>query len=149
MYHWILNILLGVLLGISAWIDIRKKIVSDKILVLSFCLGIVVFLIFQPFTILWAAGGTLIGMLVMGISKLTKGQIGMGDGKLLCVTGIYLGVYKNLELFFTALLLASIWGIIVLMIRKADRKTELPFVPFLMMAYVVMTVTQVAQISGL
>ena len=82
-------------------------------------------------------GGSLIGFIIMGISILTKGGIGLGDGGLLCVMGLYVGFYKNLEIFLLALLMASICGIVLLLIKKADRKTELPFVPFLTIAYII------------
>jgi leader peptidase (prepilin peptidase)/N-methyltransferase len=81
-------------------------------------------------------GGFAIGLSVAVISIATEGKIGMGDALLLCVTGLGLGFWGNLELFAIALLLAAILSIVLLVFRLADRKKSIPFVPFLLVGYV-------------
>ena len=61
----------------------------------------------------------------------------MGDGMLLCITGLGLGFWSNLELFAIALILAAIVSIFLLMLRLADRKKSIPFIPFLLIGYVI------------
>lgn len=70
------------------------------------------------------------------ISKITGGKIGMGDGILLCITGMGLGFWGNLELFGIALFFAAVVSILLLIFRLADRKKSIPFVPFLFFGYV-------------
>jgi leader peptidase (prepilin peptidase)/N-methyltransferase len=66
----------------------------------------------------------------------SDGKIGIGDGVLLCATGLGLGFWSNLELFAIALLLAAVISIVLLTFRLADRKKSIPFVPFLLLGYV-------------
>lgn len=80
-------------------------------------------------------GGTVIGITVIIISIATVGKIGMGDGLLLCITGLGLGFWANLELFAIALFLAALVSIFLLIARLADRKKSIPFVPFLLIGY--------------
>lgn len=87
--------------------------------------------------------GLLLGGVVIGISKATRGKIGMGDGLLLCVTGIGLGFWGNLELFMLALISAAIVSIFLLIFRLADRKKSIPFVPFLLLGYIIKLLNEV------
>lgn len=87
------------------------------------------------------AFGAFIGGGVMLLSKATGGKIGMGDGFLLCVTGIGLGFWGNMELFALSLFAASIVSVILLVFRLADRKKSIPFIPFLLLGYVVFIFT--------
>ena len=80
-------------------------------------------------------GGIAVGVLLLLFAVLSKGAVGKGDGLLLCVTGIYLGFEKNLALLLGALLLSGFFSALLLAARKAGRKTELPFAPFLLAAY--------------
>jgi leader peptidase (prepilin peptidase)/N-methyltransferase len=68
---------------------------------------------------------------------MTGGKIGMGDGILLCVTGIGLGFWNNLELFGVALFLAAVLSIILMILRVVDRKKSIPFIPFLFAGYLI------------
>ena len=83
-------------------------------------------------------GGLSIGLAIVLLSKLTAGKIGMGDGILLCITGIGLGFWSNLELFGIALFLAAILSIVLLMLKMVDRKKSIPFVPFLFAGYIIL-----------
>lgn len=80
--------------------------------------------------------GMALGMVMMAVSKLTKGQFGNGDAFLLIVTGVLLGLQRNLELFFLALLLASIYSGYLLVIKRCKKGREIAFVPFLAVAQV-------------
>jgi leader peptidase (prepilin peptidase)/N-methyltransferase len=77
---------------------------------------------------------------VIFISRITGGKIGMGDGLLLCVTGLGLGFWGNMELFAYALFAAAAVSVILLILRLADRKKSIPFVPFLLLSYLFLTV---------
>ncbi|HHU72480.1 MAG TPA: hypothetical protein GXZ21_10700 [Clostridiales bacterium] len=81
--------------------------------------------------------GSLVGVGVILISLITKGKIGMGDGVILCITGISLGLWNNFEMFLIALSLSSIVSIILLATKRADRKKAIPFVPFIFIAFVI------------
>lgn len=86
-------------------------------------------------------GGCALGLCVVILSKATGGKIGMGDGILLCVTGLGLGFWTNTELFGLALFLAALVSIVLLIFKLADRKKSIPFVPFLLIGYVILLAT--------
>ena len=64
-----------------------------------------------------------------------KPVISIGDGLLLIVTGIYLGLEENLKLFLCGLFLCGLWALGLVLLRKKSRKDSIPFVPFLLAAY--------------
>ncbi len=79
--------------------------------------------------------GAAIGVAVMVLSMLTRESIGMGDGIVLLCTGALSGFERNMELFFSALLLCGMCGLFLMLILRKSRKTKVPFVPFLLAAF--------------
>lgn len=130
------NVVLLVMLAVSAVEDIRKKKISLIWIGIFAAAGIVGNIFWESESIWSLVGGVCVGILLLGISRVTHGEIGLGDGCIICVIGVYLGFFKNMELLLTALLLAAVCAIILVLLRKAGRKTELPFVPFLCMAHI-------------
>lgn len=135
-----MNITMGVMLLFCGVQDALKK----KIYIWIIALGAIFMGIVLPFSsalpIVERIGGVGIGVCVIIISKVTGGKIGMGDGILLCITGLGLGFWGNLELFGIALFFAAIISILLLIFRLADRKKSIPFVPFLFLGYVLLMI---------
>ncbi len=76
--------------------------------------------------------GLIVGVLLLLLSVLTKGSFGMGDAKLLGVTAAFTGVSYLVQIIFWGMLCAFVYSIYLLACKKGSKKTELPFVPFLM-----------------
>lgn len=134
------NAILLILLFICAMEDLKRKEVTVMYILLFGIIGVVLHLFYPNcsiYSILW---GLLLGISIMAVSLFSRGNIGMGDGILLTVTGVYLGGYKNLELFLTGLFLAGIWSLGLLMLKKKKRKEKIAFMPFLLIAYAFMLV---------
>lgn len=135
MADLIMKLLLGTLLLFCSVQDILKK----KIYLWVVAIGGVVTISCLPFceqlSLFSRLGGCMIGIGVIIISIITHGKIGMGDGILLCITGIGLGFWGNLELFGIALFFAAMVSIFLLVCRLADRKKSIPFVPFLFVGF--------------
>lgn len=133
--------LLGVL-GFCAVDDMRNK----RVLLhpaLSFAIvGLLLHIWFQNISVYSMLAGILIGIVFLGISRVTRGKIGMGDGVVLVVSGIYLGFLDNMELLLHGLLFCGIWSLFLLVFRKKKKEDEVPFVPFLFLAYVEMLLLQ-------
>lgn len=118
---------------IISLLDLKYKIVPNEVLV---CL-LVSQLIMSGLTLQF--GDTIInvtiGLLLLGvislISFILKGKIGMGDAKLLAVMVLVAGVQFVLKATFFGLFFAFFVSIILLLIKKVNVKTELPFVPFI------------------
>ena len=129
--QWVLMIMIGIC-GIQ---DMLKK-KRYLWLVIFGALFIIVCIPFcQSYGLLDRLAGFSIGAVIIVVSIATSGKIGLGDGILLCLTGVGLGFWSNLELFAIALTFAAIISIGLLTFRLADRKKAIPFVPFLFIAY--------------
>lgn len=79
--------------------------------------------------------GILIGVMLYGISKGSRGSIGEGDALVYILTGALLGVVRNLELLLLSLLLCSVVSMGLLVIRHVGRRHKIAFVPFTAIAY--------------
>lgn len=139
MEQSIVRIILGSMLVFCSGTDIKKRLVSSTVLVIFAGIGVILNVLFHRGSLQSMIGGIGLGLIVICISQLTKGGIGLGDGGVLCVMGLYVGFYENLEIFMLALFMAAVWGVILIIFKKAGRKTELPFIPFLTIAYVIVT----------
>jgi len=71
------------------------------------------------------------GCLLLLLAFVTREQIGYGDGMVLFIIGILYPVWRVMIVAGIALLSISIMGIFLLVIKKGNRNTRLPFVPFL------------------
>lgn len=124
-----------VFLGINSWIDLRKKQVSLVTAVIFAATGVV---------LSWSQDSISLGMLVslgiggffLGVSVLTQGAIGMGDGWLLLALALMLDLQEYLSVLLCGLMICALWGIVMLVMFRRSGKSEIPFVPFLFLGYV-------------
>lgn len=133
-------VVLGVFLLIEGIRDLQKHKVSMITVMIAGILGV----IFQFGIIqengLKIIGGILIGIVLLLLAKMTREKIGYGDGWIFVVTGIYLGFHSNMYLLLLSLFLASLVSICLLVFKKVNKKTELPFVPFILPGYLLLLV---------
>lgn len=79
--------------------------------------------------------GIVIGIVLLVVSIITSGRIGAGDALVYVLTGIVLGIYKNLELLILALFFASIASAILIFVKHVGKNYRIPFLPFTALAY--------------
>lgn len=129
--NWMIFILLAVV-GVIDW---RKREIPMSLLFIMSA-GVIIFAIYCKDITLWyrLAGGAL-GILLFVVSTVTKEAIGYGDSWLILLLGVHLGIFRVLQLLFVASLLAVIFALFYLWVRKWNRDATLPFVPFLTIAY--------------
>lgn len=128
---------LACLYGLTAMDDLKTKQVRVLEIIVFGILGIIINIIYKPHTLISVLGGVGIGLLTILFSYISKEKIGMGDAYIITVTGLYLGFIDTAILLWISSLLAAITGLVL--IRKYDNtKMEIPFVPFLLIAYVIM-----------
>ena len=133
-------VVLGVFLLIEGIRDLQKHKVSMITVMIAGILGV----IFQFGIIqengLKIIGGILIGIMLLLLAKMTREKIGYGDGWIFVVTGIYMGFRNNMYLLLLSLFLASLVSICLLVFKKVNKKTELPFVSFVLPGYLLLFV---------
>lgn len=132
------------LYGFTAIDDMKTKRVKMWVIVAFALFGILINIISKSNSLISVLGGVGVGILLLIFSVLTKEKIGKGDAYILMVTGIYLGFINTIVLLWLSSILAAIYGIIE--IRKYDNddkaKIELPFIPFLLLGYMLLLVIQ-------
>lgn len=123
---WIVYLLLSI-------VDIKKHMIPDRVLI---CMGISQLLYgMETFSVKNLFCGALTGIVVyvilLFISIVSRGGLGLGDAKLLALTAVFTGGSYLLQMIFWGLVCAFVYSIFLLAHKKGNRKTELPFVPFL------------------
>ena len=118
--------------------DIREK----KINIVFLLPGVVLAFYQMPDGFLWAAiPGFLFGILLFVLSFLTKEAIGMGDAFAVLLCACYLPFYPVYFIFVAGLFMAGIVGIFLILVRKGNRKTEIPYLPFISLSYLIYLVS--------
>ena len=118
--------------------DIREKKVN-----IIFILPAVIPAFYQmPDGFLQAAvPGFLFSILLFVLSFLTKEAIGMGDAFAVLLCACYLPFYSLFFIFVAGLFMAGVVGVFLILIRKGNRKTEIPYLPFLSFSYLIYLVS--------
>lgn len=132
---YIVPVLTLIWLFLCSWQDIRKKQISVLLIAGGFAVLFLVASLYGDQSTGSRIGGMLLGILLLGMNPLTGGQVGIGDGLVVCVTGICLGFRSNAVLLVYALLGAAIISGVLLVLFHTDRKKTIPFVPFLLLGY--------------
>lgn len=84
-------------------------------------------------------GVVIVGVVFCGISILTGGQIGIGDGVLFMMTGSGLGVLGNLQLILFSFLGTFLVAVYLVGIQKKGGNSRIPLAPFVMLGSVLLT----------
>lgn len=137
---WKLYVCLLGYLSVETGSDIRKKEISvirsvicgSVVLLLRIAMGL---LRLQTDAVQFLLTAILPGCILLMTGKLTRQEVGYGDGILLLVCGLCLGGKNAILLFVSGLFLMFPVSLILLLSGKADRRAELPFAPFLLAAY--------------
>ena len=133
----LIEFFLGVFLLICSVTDIKRREIKLSVLVIFGIIAVCLYMIFHPVGIFEEAAGIVTGLVFVGLFFITDEKIGLGDGLLMTVTGIFLGGRQNASLIMTAMLLSACFSVLILILKKADRKTGFPFVPFVFAAYII------------
>ena len=134
-----MKIIYAIIIGVMFLLaveDIRRKEMSWWKLGVLVCICLIG-CICMPQKDLWSmAGGLMIGLCMVGISFLSKEQIGIGDGVVTGMLGCLLGARGCLVMLCIASCLMAVISIGILILKKGNRKTTLPFVPALLGGYI-------------
>ena len=80
--------------------------------------------------------GCIPGVVAAVLSGVTHGKLGLGDAIVILAVGIWCGIDKTGLIMMIALVCAALTAAVLLIIKKATRKTALPFIPFIFAGYI-------------
>ncbi len=121
-------IVFGCLVITISFIDLELKIIPNVLSLPGMVLG----LLFSVQDIWNSILGLVIGFgIIFLVALLCPGGMGMGDAKLLGMIGAFFGWKVALGTLFLGSLYGSVIGIALLVLRKIERKTPIPFGPYL------------------
>ncbi len=132
MTEWIGYLAGACYLAVCSAADIRKR----KVPVAFLFAGIIGGLIWKIALLVYGTGGLtdllfcfVPGAVLLLLAKLFGG-IGNGDGMAWIGTCLLLGTVAGCGVFLIGFLLSFFWSAVLLISRKAGRKTRIPFLPF-------------------
>lgn len=134
---FVISIIIGILLFAAGIMDLKSKSISRGFIFILLLVCLTGAFIKKDFGIWNAAGGLLIGLCAVGLSMASREQIGRGDGLVIAAIGLALGFRECLFLVCIASGIMVLVSVGVLILRKGDRDTRLPFIPALFAAYAV------------
>lgn len=116
--------------------DIRRKEIPLLLIGLgtAAAFGINVWWIKEGDITIWEAGISLIpGIFFLLTSFFTGEKVGYGDGLLLIILGLLLGVYRCFCALSIGLVFSAVVSLFLLLLHRAGRHSRLPFAPFLVL----------------
>lgn len=125
-------------LGAISVIDIKTKTIPDKAVICVLIIGFASCFVDNsvPFY------DKLLGIIAAGILPflaivITDGGMGGGDVKLTAAAGMFVGWQRAIFSVATAFTLGAVFSIIVLLVFKKSRRTQIPFAPFISAGFII------------
>lgn len=125
---------LGALTGLSV-VDILYRKIPGEILALGMVGALAYHLVARETDPWILAGGAGVGLLFLLVSRITREGIGYGDSWAVLDLGLYLGLWKLLEVLAGTFFLLFAASVAALARKRMSRKSTLPFFPFLASGY--------------
>lgn len=90
-----------------------------------------------------ALGGAMIGAILIVCSYFSKEAIGIADSVVVLACGAAFGLWGTVTFVFFAMLYAGVCSAVLLVAKKAGKKSRIPFLPFLLLGYLTMRMLEV------
>ena len=140
MFFGIAAVCMLVLLSVS---DLRSRTIPVPPVLVFAAVMAAVHLAAGDLTGLQILAGTLPGLFLLTAGLVSKSAIGTGDGITAAACGAAVGFYSELASLTAALLLCSVFSIVLLIRKKAGRNDSLPFLPFLTAGHILVLISEV------
>lgn len=137
-YYFISLLLIIFLLVLCSIKDIKDKEVCLKYIGCTIVIGCILLLLNPNITLVDSLLGIVLGGLLLILSKITRGSIGIGDAIVIGTIGFVLGYFVAIIIFFVALVISAIYSLYLLVIKRKSKNTKIPFIPFLLLAMCIM-----------
>ena len=139
VYYMIRSVLLIILSYIAMVFDINTKRIPN-VLVLAMIIGwlltVIPMMFYDIETGLPVLTDSLYGLLIGGglfllVYLISRKGLGGGDVKFMAAAGLYLGLSETVPAILYGTVLAAVTGLILIMLKKINRKDSMPLAPFL------------------
>ena len=131
MEKQIWNVLFMLILLICSIKDILRKEICIQAALTGIVFGIVYRALYDRTDFIQIVYSCLPGFCIMGLSLLSEGKVGFGDGIVIWMAGLFYSVWGVLNWIFFAFVFCAFSGLILMLCGKGRRRMELPFIPFL------------------
>lgn len=136
-----LLILLSIQL-ISSISDIYNRTIPVKLVIPVLIASTIILIITAQTEVLvrglLGMGAAFIALLLLLL--VSKGQIGGGDVILMSATGYFTGIDKLFSVLFFAVILSGVASLIIVVMKKGNKNSEIPFAPFVLIATSLMSI---------
>jgi len=134
---WLKIAAVAPVLALIVWSDMRKQIIPDRLVLI----GLAIAVLFtahacargQTVSPLWEmlASFAISGAPLMLVILVTRGGMGAGDMKLMAMLGaLFMWRAALLSMLF-GIILAGVFALVLMLLRKASRGTRIPLAPFI------------------
>ncbi len=129
------NFIIGISLLFASIEDVLKKTISKFSIAVIIIAGIG-YMVETGVCFVMSAGGLVMGLILVGISLTTKQAFGMADAVILLILGISMGLGNSISVLMIALFIVCGYSGIMLLLKKVNKKSQVPFLPFLFIGYI-------------
>lgn len=138
------DILAACLLTIYSYYDLKERRIPIKGLLAGLILSIGCIINQQHKEIgYYLIMNSLPAVFISLLAFLSRDQIGYGDGAVLLILGICIGMTETVAVLFIAFFLCSVWGMIHIALKRGNLKSKYAFVPFLCIGFLMVWVTKI------
>lgn len=130
------------ILMMTAYVDGKTMKIPNEFVIATAAAGVASIPFFPEITLEQRGIGILcISIPLLAIALLIPGGIGGGDIKFMAASGLFLGWKGTIKAFVVAILLAGIYCIGMMAVRKINRKSRIALGPFLCLGIAVVVFT--------
>lgn len=120
--------------------DIKSKKVHGIIISGLIVIVVTVQILVMKQGILFSLMSIVPGVLMILAAQIFKGSIGSGDGVMMAFVGSVVGVGPTVMIVTVATIVAAVYSIILMLVKKVGKDYRISFVPFILMGFLVMGV---------
>ena len=128
--------IMGLYLIVAAFTDIKMKYLNHWFLLAGIIPAILLRVGVGSMSIPDTVGGLVLGAFFVAASWFSGGRLGKADGIILLYLGVALGFTGAATLAVIAFFLSALVMIVLMLMKKITMKGSIPFVPFLLAAYI-------------
>lgn len=126
--NWFISM---VFMTICTITDIKNRTVSGAALIVFGILSLIYMLVCRDIDRYGILYSLLPGAFLLAVSLCSKESIGYGDGFLLLILGAFMGFEICFMTAVSGFLLSALTAVVLLMAKRVNGKSRMPFAPFL------------------